>query len=150
MTAVVAETAPDCSPGGVIEQRRSVLLVDDDPDVRGSLGEFLSDEGYDVVTAENGAHALSLLNDGLRPTIVVMDLMMPEMDGLTFRRRQLERTDLAAIPVVVVSASGTAYQDACRSLDIRDILAKPVDVERLLAVISDRCSCRPSISAQRQ
>src|SRR4051794_18478515 len=81
-----------------------VLLVDDDGSVRESLTELLEADGYRVVAAENGLRALALLRAGVRPSVVLLDIMMPEMDGWDFRLQQLRDPELALIPVVVVSA----------------------------------------------
>ncbi len=115
-----------------------VLVVDDNEDVRDAVIAALRMAGYEAEGAENGAAALSLLRDGgLRPCLILLDLMMPVMDGLEFRERQLNNAELAGIPVVVVSAFGR--QTAARALGVADYLAKPIDFERLLQLVSQHC-----------
>jgi len=67
----------------------SILLVDDDPDIRSAVKEFLHHEGFTVVPAPNGADALNTLRTGFRPNVIVLDIMMPVMDGWDFRAAQL-------------------------------------------------------------
>ena len=84
---------------------RSVLIVDDDPGIRRMMSLVLAGEGYDVRTAENGRQALDLLASW-RPAVILLDLMMPVMDGWTFLAAQQADPILASIPVIVMSASG--------------------------------------------
>jgi CheY-like chemotaxis protein len=117
---------------------KPVLVVDDNDDVRDAIIAALEIAGYQAVGAENGAVALAHLRDeGLRPGLILLDLMMPEMDGLEFREQQLRCEDLARIPVVVVSAFGR--QTAVRALGVADYLAKPIDFQRLLDVVAQHC-----------
>ena len=81
-----------------------VLVVDDDTILRTVLCESLADEGYEVRPADNGRHALALLGDWT-PDVIVLDLMMPGMDGWAFRGAQLGRRAVAHIPVIVLSAT---------------------------------------------
>lgn len=83
-----------------------VLLVEDEPSVREVIEEVLRSEGYPVVSAVNGADALAILRAGLRPFIIILDLMMPIMDGWQFRTEQLKDPELLKIPTVVYSAVG--------------------------------------------
>ena len=85
---------------------RTVLVIEDDPDVRNALAELLSGEGYQVSATADGAEALDTLRGGLLPSVIVLDLMMPNMDGWDFRRAQLEDPTLAPVPVVLLTASG--------------------------------------------
>ena len=77
-----------------------VLIVDDDRDIREALGEILADDGFAVEAAWNGETALDRLEAGFRPDVIILDLMMPVMDGLTFRELQRKHPALANIPVV--------------------------------------------------
>jgi CheY-like chemotaxis protein len=81
-----------------------LLVVDDDFDQSESLALLLETYGYSVVTAASGADALELLAVGLRPCLIVLDLMMPDMDAHAFARRQHAAEDIASIPVIVYSA----------------------------------------------
>ena len=85
----------------------AVLIVDDDNDVRSALAELLEEEGFSVEGAPNGREALALLRGGtVHPAVILLDLMMPGMDGWDFRHEQMRDPKLAAVPVVIVSASG--------------------------------------------
>ena len=90
---------------------RHVLVVEDDPVIRQVLPESLEGEGYLVREAQNGRQALDLL-DGWRPDVIVLDLMMPVMDGWAFRAEQRARGLGAHVPVVVLSASRHAHASA--------------------------------------
>ncbi|MGE0872223.1 MAG: response regulator [Kofleriaceae bacterium] len=111
---------------------RDIMVVEDDPDVRAALVEMLSDEGYPTRAAANGAEALTELAREA-PQLIVLDLMMPVMDGWAFRARQLARPEWAQIPVIVMSAmTGTDYT---ASLGADAYLPKPAFAERVLGVI---------------
>ena len=85
----------------------AILIVDDDNDVRSALSELLEEEGFSVKGAPNGREALALLRGGtVHPAVILLDLMMPGMDGWDFRSEQMRDPQLAAVPVVIVSASG--------------------------------------------
>lgn len=113
---------------------KEILVVDDDLDLRTMIAEILSDEGYSVATAANGREALQRLQDGTRPSVILLDLMMPEMDGWEFRRRQLAEPQLAPTPVIVFTAHGNA-SDAAAELSAAAGLQKTVDLSGLLAAI---------------
>jgi CheY-like chemotaxis protein len=85
---------------------KNVLVVDDDEDIRESLADALRECGYEVAVAINGRDALGKLRDGIRPAIILLDLMMPVMDGWQFRAEQAEDATLADIPVIIISAAG--------------------------------------------
>ena len=114
------------------QRKRSVLIVDDDYDLRETMRDVLEEEGYLVNTASNGQEALDRLRDGESPEVVVLDLMMPVMDGWHFLD-ELERDGaLADIPVVVMSAS----EDGARSLGDKVFLSKPLDYHTLIATVA--------------
>lgn len=117
---------------------RSVLIVEDDTDARSGLAAILALEGYDVAEAEHGAQALALLRQHPAVCVILLDLWMPTMNGITFRQRQLADPALAQIPVVVLSADPTAMQ-AIRALGVYETLIKPVDVDRLLRIVDAHC-----------
>ena len=85
--------------------RPKVLLVNDDPDTSEALRLVLEWDGHDVEWAADGREALKKLHDGLSPDVIVLDLMMPVMDGFEFRYEQLKQPGIADIPVVVCSAA---------------------------------------------
>jgi len=111
-----------------------ILVVDDDAAIRGVMVEALGDEGYEVREAADGAEALGVL--GSWPAdCVVLDLMMPVMDGWAFRRKQLEDPDLRGIPVVVVSAARNVGPGGAE-LRPTAMLPKPFDIEVLSATVA--------------
>lgn len=90
-----------------------ILVVDDDLDIRESMIEVLEEGGYSACGAGNGVEALAYLNgDSPRPDLIILDLMMPVMDGLQFREAQLKLERCAAIPVAVFTADWSARQRA--------------------------------------
>ncbi len=117
---------------------RHVLIVDDDEDTRSSLAVLLEIYGFDVRLAENGAAALARLRCEPPPCLVVLDLMMPEMNGWELRSRMLADPELAQLKVLVVSGVAD-LDDKARRLGAVDYLAKPVDFERLLAAVRANC-----------
>ena len=121
-------------------QSSNVLVVDDDDDIRDSLIEFLEDHGHQAVGAANGYEALALLDPPRAPfCLIILDLMMPIMDGTTFRDEQLQRPAVADIPVIVVSA----YKDVearAQTLGAVQWLAKPFDLTALLRLVEENCS----------
>jgi CheY-like chemotaxis protein len=122
----------------------TVFIVEDDADTRDMLGRFLELEGYHVETAENGREALDRLERGAHACVIVLDLMMPVMDGWQFRREQVRRASLAGIPVIVVSAAGRERVD---KVEANAHLSKPVDLDELLAIVRGFCPCcdEPSV-----
>jgi CheY-like chemotaxis protein len=115
----------------------SVLIVEDDEGVRQSLGDVLRQEGYTVESACDGAQALDLLQREPLPSLIVFDLMMPGMDGVEFRSRQLADERIAGIPVIVISARPDVAEQA-RLLNADDFLAKPMSFEELIHVVQNR------------
>jgi CheY-like chemotaxis protein len=111
-----------------------VLVVEDDPPLRELLASALSDEGYLVRTANNGREALDVLG-GWNPQVILLDLMMPEMDGWAFRERQLRMNGLADIPVIVLSA-GPNLRVGVDRLRATAIFPKPFELDLLLAAVS--------------
>src|SRR5437762_2793351 len=91
---------------------RTVMIVEDDLDIRDALTQILEFEGYHVVSAENGQQALTQLQHGEHPGLILLDLMMPVMDGWQFRLEQQKDAKLSDIPVVIISADGRVYQKA--------------------------------------
>lgn len=114
-----------------------ILVVDDDPDLRGSLAELLEAEGYEVSCANNGEEALDALAEDA-PSAILLDLTMPVMDGWTFRDRQRLDPRLARIPTVVISASFSDPRSAA-SLGADAFLAKPFEVSQLTETLQRLC-----------
>jgi CheY-like chemotaxis protein len=113
-----------------------ILIIEDCDEIRVDLAELLRDEGYEVAVAKHGAEALELLDGGLSPALILLDLMMPVMDGWQFRKEQLERPDVAQIPIVLLTGSNNARQHA-RDLSAVGCVQKPFDLEGLLRTVSD-------------
>jgi CheY-like chemotaxis protein len=90
------------------EAGKSVLLVEDDPLTRGAMRMVLEWEGYQVSCAANGQEALDLLHKGERPSLILLDIAMPVLDGRQFREQQEKDPALADIPVIVVSGTAVA------------------------------------------
>jgi CheY-like chemotaxis protein len=131
---------PDNVSGGETEdvgatRSAPVLLVEDDAAIAGSLGEALREEGLEVATALNGREALQVLRGGLRPSVILLDLMMPVMDGWDFRHEQLRDPALRDIPVVVVTATGFSPDTIRAQFGNVDLLPKPVPFTELLALL---------------
>jgi CheY-like chemotaxis protein len=112
----------------------TLLVVEDDLDVRETLCDILIDEGYQVVQAGHGAEALARLRDGVRPHLILLDMMMPVMDGWAFRAAQRADPELAGIPVIVMTAH-IGPQEATRDLEAVALLRKPIRLDALLAAI---------------
>ncbi|HTJ42507.1 MAG TPA: ATP-binding protein [Kofleriaceae bacterium] len=119
-------------------QRRRVLIVEDDPDLRDALSDDLADSGAEVIEARDGAEALEQMREH-HPDVVVFDLLMPGMDGWQFRIAQRRDPELSATPVVAMSASGTA---AAKAVDADVYLAKPFRAGTLVQAIDDVLSAR--------
>jgi signal transduction histidine kinase len=111
---------------------RTLLVVEDDADIREALDGLLSTEGFHVAGAGNGREALEWLRASPKPDVIVLDLMMPVMDGWQFRVAQKHDPALATIPVVALSADATAKAAA---IDADAYLKKPVDYETLVDTI---------------
>ena len=116
-----------------------ILIVEDDEVIRESLREYLEDHGFEAEGAVHGLDALSKL-DGLRPLpcLIVLDLMMPVMDGIAFREEQLRHPELRAIPVLVISAHKDVRQSA-EELHASGHLAKPLQLSEFLAEVKRHC-----------
>lgn len=107
-----------------------VLVVDDERQIRDVVAEALADDGYEVETAANGAQALAVLSRWV-PDLIVLDLMMPVMDGATFRVRQLALDGAAEVPVLILSASRDAEGQRAK-LGALGFIHKPFDLDALL------------------
>jgi DNA-binding response OmpR family regulator len=114
------------------------MIVEDDRDTREMLGRFLELEGFDVRTAENGQKALEGLRADGPTCVILLDLMMPVMNGWQFREAQASDPRFSHIPVIVVTAAGA--RDDIPAINADAWLSKPVDFDRLLAAINPLCS----------
>ena len=123
--------------------RGSVLVVEDDPELLHSLSEVLQSEGYGVARARHGLEALGRLRGGSRPSVILLDLMMPIMNGWQFRYEQRQDSDLSKIPVVVVSAKSDSRQHA-EWLEADGYISKPIDPKQLFAAMARYLPASPS------
>lgn len=117
--------------------RGLVLVVDDDEGVRSAMAEVLADVGYDVATAANGQAALEWLRSQPLPSLILLDLMMPVLDGPQFRAAQLADDALRGIPVVVITAGGE--RGLHDSMAVQAWLNKPIELDDLLRTVATWC-----------
>jgi CheY-like chemotaxis protein len=122
-----------------------ILVVEDDAAIRALVSEVLRDDGYEVSEATNGAEALEYVG-GHRPDLIVLDLMMPVMDGWTFVEECRRQSRCNEVPIVVTSASHDLPKtaDKLRSYGVRTCLAKPFDVDGLLALVERYAPSAPA------
>src|SRR5262249_18568962 len=121
--------------GAMQAEEKRILVVDDDADIRDTLAQVLEDEGYLVDCAANGLEALRhLRGTSPVPALILLDLMMPVMNGWQFNAERVKDPDLAKIPVLVVSAAGDARERAA-SITAEKIIQKPIRLEDLLSAI---------------
>jgi DNA-binding response OmpR family regulator len=112
-----------------------VLIVEDDADLREMMAQLLTLEGFDAATVSNGREALEYLHTD-KPNVILLDLMMPVMDGWEFRRQQQADPMLATVPVIVLSALD---QGRTAAVDASAFLKKPLDFDRLLKLVREHC-----------
>jgi len=116
----------------------TVLVVDDNADLRDAITILLALNGMRAHEARDGREALQVLQEGLRPCLIVLDLHMPRMDGVAFRQAQQDNRALRDIPVMVLSAL-PRFESIAEPLGVVASLAKPVDPERLIALVGKCC-----------
>jgi len=136
---VVARTNTHKSAGGDRTSSATcspVLIVEDDEDLRDMMAQFLLVEGFRPETVSNGQEALDYLRKGPTPSVILLDMMMPIMDGWEFRREQQRDPRVANVPVIVLSAL-----DRNRVGDIGEaaFMKKPLDFDRLLDLVRRYC-----------
>jgi CheY-like chemotaxis protein len=113
--------------------RSVVMVVDDDFDIREAMSDVLASEGYSVLTAADGSEALQTLRRGIRPAVMLLDLMMPRVSGVEVIDALRKDETLREIPVVVCSANRGYGAD---DLGVLDVLRKPVSVDDLLKAVA--------------
>jgi CheY-like chemotaxis protein len=119
--------------------RDYILIVEDDFDIREALTQILEEEGYAVRGAANGREALDLVNHGAAPKLILLDLMMPVMNGWQFRAEQLKDPRIASVPVLVISAD-PQVQPKAASLGVSGLLKKPIALDDLLEAVKTHCA----------
>ncbi|MBI3183929.1 MAG: response regulator [Myxococcales bacterium] len=115
---------------------KRILVVDDDPDLRDTLCELLEDEGYQALPASNGKEALALLRSCPVPRVILLDLMMPVMNGWQFLEELARDSALASVPVIVMTAHSNPGRLALRPVEL---MQKPLKLDALLGAIF-RCA----------
>jgi two-component system, chemotaxis family, chemotaxis protein CheY len=120
--------------------RGIALVVDDNADIRTLIKQALELEGFSVHEAENGAVAQRKIDGGLNPCVVLLDLMMPVMDGREFLNLKNSRTEWNDLKIVVVSALTATHDQLPGALAV---LRKPVDIEAMMNIVEE-CCCRPA------
>ncbi len=126
------QTTPERTPTATAAQPKSILVIDDDPGIRDALQDVLELENYKVYTADNGQHALSILETIERPNLILLDLMMPVMTGWQFLQSVKADQRHASIPVVVFSAASEKKGDLSQATAI---VRKPVEVDGLIEIV---------------
>jgi CheY-like chemotaxis protein len=114
---------------------KKILVIEDDTSIRELLVELLEAEGFHVVSATNGQEAVSILEKQSTFDLILVDLMMPVMDGYSFRAEQLKHPLWSKIPTVVMSAEANA-KEKMKPFQISAFLSKPVDLETILKTIN--------------
>jgi CheY-like chemotaxis protein len=115
----------------------TILLVEDDDGIRESVSECLRMEGYDVALARNGADALAWLRQGRRPSVVLLDMVMPVMTGAELLASIRSDPALRGVPVVLMTA---AVQKDAAALQAEAFLSKPFDLDELLSTVERFCA----------
>lgn len=115
---------------------KKIMIVDDEPDVLKSLKTILERQNYEVITVENGFECLSEVEKGFKG-VILMDIMMPEMDGWETIRELIDRGLMNGLSIEIITAKGTPDRDKMKGLEsyIEDYLAKPIDIEELISSI---------------
>jgi two-component system, chemotaxis family, chemotaxis protein CheY len=126
-------------PAGVREREHvSALIVDDDDDAREVLASILRKHGYTVVTAANGRDALDLL-ETIRPEVIIIDLLMPVMDGASFREAQRRNREWLSIPTIVMTGTN---EEPLLDIAVEETLRKPVRARELVEIVRRHCGER--------
>jgi CheY-like chemotaxis protein len=118
------------------QRNHKILVVDDDADIREVLSEVLTESGHEVLTASNGLEGLQILRDGWAPCMVLLDLMMPVMDGYLFLEAAKRDPALASIPITVITAG---RQVDVQRLEGATLVAKPIRLPALMSLIAKNC-----------
>lgn len=117
---------------------KKILIIEDDAEIRETLTEILQMEGYAVHSVKNGQEGIDYLRTSSPPALILLDYMMPVMNGGQFRTVQKEDPKLSKIPVVVLSADSSVFQKS-DVVGVHGFLRKPIELERLLSMIKVYC-----------
>jgi len=116
--------------------RKTVMLVEDDEDTREAFVTLLAAEGYAVVGASDGLEALARIRAGASPAVIVLDVMLPSMNGIEFLRARRSFPDLGRAPVILLSGMGDDLDDLRGDyFNVREFLRKPVAPARLIDAV---------------
>ena len=119
----------------MIYRMKTILVVDDKSSVRLLLQDYLGEQGYRVVPAANGREAIYAARRE-KPDLILLDLMMPEMDGYTAMREIRNRPEWRRLPIIALTAKAMKDdQEKCLAAGANDYIAKPLDVEKLLSLV---------------
>jgi two-component system, chemotaxis family, chemotaxis protein CheY len=126
----------------IVSAPECVLVVDDDQEIRESLAEVLQEHGCSAIAVANGAQALETLQnlEGERACLILLDLMMPVMDGRAFRQEQMRHEELANIPVVLISAFANV-RDEASDMNVAGYLQKPFQLSDIIQTAKTYCGC---------
>ena len=118
--------------------KRDILVVDDDSDILNSLKNIFEHEGHEVITVENGVECLRMIEKGFKG-IVLLDIMMPKMDGWDTIREIVDRGLIHNVEIFIITAIGTARHEKMKGLEayIHDYIAKPFNVPKLVKTIEN-------------
>ena len=116
--------------------KKKILVVEDDKDIQDSVVELLESEGFETICANNGREALQILKDTAQnlPDLIILDLMMPVMDGFEFREEQKRDPRIANVPIVIMSADGN-IEPKKHKIDAKAYIKKPLDVDDLMELV---------------
>ncbi|MGE3610110.1 MAG: response regulator [Bacteriovoracaceae bacterium] len=114
---------------------KRILVIEDDTYIRELLVELLESEGYNVASANNGLEGIKTLESSSDPDLILIDLMMPVMDGYAFRTEQLKNPRWSKIPTIVMSAEANA-KEKMKPFHVTAFLSKPVELETILKTVS--------------
>lgn len=124
-----------------------VLIVEDDTALREALGQVLTDEGYDLLSARDGLEAVNCLKKGHRPDVILLDLSMPVVNGWEFRMFQKRDPEIADIPVILITAGGYSREEVAW-LEPSALIHKPLDLPMLLSVVRKYCGATEEIERE--
>lgn len=112
-----------------LKKNQTILIVEDDSEISFMIAAFLGDEGFDVVIAGDGAQALEQLSNNLRPDLILLDMMMPVMDGFQFSQ-ELRARHYSPCPVIVTSAA-VDIQERAKKISANAWISKPFSLDEL-------------------
>jgi len=115
--------------------RVNVLVIDDDEDMREMLADYIRNAGYSAVTASDGREAIARLHE-VRPELILLDVVMPGMDGACFREQQRRNPHWISIPTIVMTGKS---DEPVLDVAIEDVLRKPANAKRILELVAAHC-----------